>query len=278
MDHKFAKFIAVVEARNFTAAARQLHISQPALSSAIQELEKDLGATLILRADRQFSLTPEGQLTYTTALRMQRDYRELAQAISQHQATRPRVRIGLLDTVASLLLQSDLDWQHIEVVVDNSTRLLENVAHERVDAAVIVKQLITPPASVQLAPLGQEHFVFVGTPSCLAATQGGTIPNWLAFNADSTTYLQFTRQFEAAGVQVQPIFHSTSMELLHAMCLQGRGIALLPQHMVTNDIHTGALQTVGDTTWSRELQLAYQQPSAVTTVVTDTLSTLLQKS
>lgn len=278
MDHKLAKFIAVVEARNFTAAAKQLHISQPALSSAIQQLEKELNTTLILRADRQFSLTREGQLAYATARRMQRDYHELARAITEHQSTRPRVRIGLLDTIASLLLHSDLDWQHIEVVVDNSSRLIDNVIHERVDAAVLVEQIAPSQHDIQLVPLGEERFVFVGTTDSIAATGGSYIPNWLAFNADSTTYLQFTRQFETLGVQVQPIFHSTSMELLHAMCLQGHGIALLPQHMVTNDVYAGTLQVLGDTTWSRQLQLAYRQASPVTDAVTNTLTTLLQKT
>ncbi|WIM89281.1 LysR family transcriptional regulator [Candidatus Mycobacterium wuenschmannii] len=55
-------FIAVVDASGFTRAAAQLHLSQQALSSSVQQLEKQVGATLLLRAGRRITPTPAGQI------------------------------------------------------------------------------------------------------------------------------------------------------------------------------------------------------------------------
>lgn len=53
-------FLAVAAEENMTAAANSLHISQPALSYQIAELEKELGKQLFLRSGRKMILTEEG--------------------------------------------------------------------------------------------------------------------------------------------------------------------------------------------------------------------------
>lgn len=57
-------FIAVVEARSFTEASYALEISQSAVSQQIKALEEDLGAPLLVRQNRTFSLTPAGEYFY----------------------------------------------------------------------------------------------------------------------------------------------------------------------------------------------------------------------
>lgn len=54
-------FLAVAQTRNITHAARQLLISQPALSKQLADLEKELGTTLFIRGHRQLTLTSAGE-------------------------------------------------------------------------------------------------------------------------------------------------------------------------------------------------------------------------
>lgn len=57
-------FISVVKNKNFTKAAAECHISQPAISQQIKELENLLGVKLLHREGRSFTVTPAGQYFY----------------------------------------------------------------------------------------------------------------------------------------------------------------------------------------------------------------------
>lgn len=77
---RLSHFIAVVDAAGFTRAATDLHLSQQALSSSVRQLEKDVGATLLVRSGRRITLTPAGQ----TLLDEGRTLLAAARTITQH--------------------------------------------------------------------------------------------------------------------------------------------------------------------------------------------------
>ena len=59
--NKYKMFYAVSEYKSFSKAAEILHISQPAISYAVKELERELETTLLIRENKSIRLTPEGQ-------------------------------------------------------------------------------------------------------------------------------------------------------------------------------------------------------------------------
>lgn len=63
-------FVAVAAERNFNRAAERLHIAQPPLSRAIQQLEEEIGAPLLDRSARPLRLTPVGRLLHDQAVQM----------------------------------------------------------------------------------------------------------------------------------------------------------------------------------------------------------------
>lgn len=64
---KLRYFHAVAEELSFSRAARRLHIAQPALSRAVQEIEAELGGPMLDRNRRQVSLTPAGKVLFREA-------------------------------------------------------------------------------------------------------------------------------------------------------------------------------------------------------------------
>lgn len=138
MDHRLIKFLAVVEHNGFTNAAQATHITQPALTVAIRQLEKEYGTKLLYRSSGRFELTPTGQVVYDSACRMRNEQRAMRHQLATHEPHASTLRLGLLDSVAALLLTKDeANEQLKEVWIDNSARLLKGLQLGRIDAAII---------------------------------------------------------------------------------------------------------------------------------------------
>lgn len=89
---------------NFTRAAVNLYIAQPALSQQIAELEKQLGVTLFVRNSRSVALTPAGRILMEACPdilgRLEKVHKQLLQAQA---GIRGSLRIGYLDTYRNML-------------------------------------------------------------------------------------------------------------------------------------------------------------------------------
>lgn len=85
-------FLAVVDHRNMTAAAKSLNITQPGLTKNIKALEKTLGAPLFKRQHKGVVLTPEGEALERRVRLMESEYRH---AVSEIHA----IRAGLSGTL-----------------------------------------------------------------------------------------------------------------------------------------------------------------------------------
>lgn len=67
-------FLAVAQSLSFAQACERLHLSQPALSLAIKNLEQSLGGQLLVRTTRSVALTPEGETLLPIAVRLLADW------------------------------------------------------------------------------------------------------------------------------------------------------------------------------------------------------------
>src|SRR4051812_8612165 len=75
-------FLAVVDHGGFTAAARAVHVAQPAVSLAVRELEGELGAELLVRSRRGVALTAAGRALVGPARQALRDVATAAAAVA----------------------------------------------------------------------------------------------------------------------------------------------------------------------------------------------------
>ena len=83
MIKKISYFIKVAQCGNITKAANELFISQPSLSVAIKQLEKDWNVTLFERGCNSLSLSADGRRLLPYAESVMYDYHLLQQALSK---------------------------------------------------------------------------------------------------------------------------------------------------------------------------------------------------
>lgn len=76
MDARMETLLKVYETRNFTRAAKELSLTQPAVSQHIKQLEHDLDAALFIRGEKGLKPTPEGEIVVKYARRIQTLYPE----------------------------------------------------------------------------------------------------------------------------------------------------------------------------------------------------------
>ena len=189
-------FVAVAEERNFTAAARRLNLSQPALSQQIKLLEHGLGAMLVDRSAQPLRLTPAGSEMLTGAYRLLSCAEEVERAVraagtghagslrigvswgglydmvlpalSALHATRPGVHLPVTQ-VAGLNQLAALRRDELDVVLHRHTH---KESFDGIERKVLFDDpliAILPPGHpagrsgrVRLADLADERFVMIG--------------------------------------------------------------------------------------------------------------------
>jgi DNA-binding transcriptional LysR family regulator len=93
---QFRYVVAVADAANFTRAAEAMHVAQPALSSGIKSLEKELGVRLFERTSRRVSLTDPGAAFVAHARQILNDADALSEEMAQYAGSvRGRVRLSM---------------------------------------------------------------------------------------------------------------------------------------------------------------------------------------
>ncbi|MFC6489530.1 LysR family transcriptional regulator [Nitratireductor sp. GCM10026969] len=115
-------FISVVEAEGFSAAARRIGKSKALLSKYVRELEDELGALLLNRTTRQFSLTETGHIYYRRATEIVREIDHLSETVRESSGDiRGRIKLSAPRSFADVPIgQSLVDFAaaHPDIVLD----------------------------------------------------------------------------------------------------------------------------------------------------------------
>ena len=160
-------FLALAAQRNFTRAAAQCHLSQPAFSALIRALEDALGLRLFDRSTRHVALTAEGENFHTSALRIRAEVDDaLASMRDAAQLRRGRVAMALLPSLAAGWLPGVLAQFHarhpgveLDIADVLSEPCMERVASGRADLALAAIRADTP--ELQAEPFCRDGFHLV---------------------------------------------------------------------------------------------------------------------
>lgn len=163
-------FVAVVQHDSFSAAARALHLSQPAVTMQIQSLEADIGATLLDRQYRKIELTEAGKVLLPVAIQILKEVEEVRDDIA-----------ALSDTVTGrlVLAASTTPGQYVlprlvgsfltpnpevgvSIAVMDTTQVVESV--EEGDAALGMTGAQIKGAKVTYEELGTDDLLLVCPP------------------------------------------------------------------------------------------------------------------
>jgi len=250
-------FIDVVEAEGFSAAARKIGRSKALLSKYVRELEDELGALLLNRTTRQFSLTEAGHTYYRRASEIVREVDSLADAVRESSGdVRGRIKLSAPRTFADAPIgQSLIDFavQYPDIVLDiQLDDRFVDLVEEGFDLAIRITRLENSsliarrlaPFSVRIcgAPkLIEKH----GMPAhprdlsrlpCIIDTNGRWLGNW-PFRGDDN---------DSISVAVAGPIEVNSPMAARAAAVSGLGFSVLPDFIAQPEIMSGRLVPVLD--------------------------------
>lgn len=144
-------FLAVAREQSISAAARVLHLSQPALSRQMMELEEELGVTLFIRGNRKTTLTAEGALLRKRAEQIVALVKKTGEEIGADAGPiGGTIYIGAAETHAFRLLahaMKALVASHPDIRLDLYSGNAEDVA-ERLDKGLVDFGLLIEPENI----------------------------------------------------------------------------------------------------------------------------------
>ena len=168
--HQLELFQAVARHRSLTRAAEALHLSQPALSVQLKQLEQSLGIKLIYFLGKTFFLTDAGQVLAAQAPRVfgsLRDLRESLEKLKGLQAGELGVGFSLTPAIyfltpLAIYFRENYPGVAFRPVVENSEEIERQVLNHEIDIGVVGRDVRVE--ALEARPLSKERLVVVAAP------------------------------------------------------------------------------------------------------------------
>jgi len=237
--------VEVVEHGSFSAAARRLHLSQPAISLQVRELESRLGVKLVDRIGKRAFASPAGAELIEHAKRIGAASEQAIAAMRRYKdGWMGRVRLGAGATALTYNLPPVLrtlrdKYPAIELIVStgSTTGVVERILDNRVDIG-----LVTLPAEERMLsskPVLDDELVAIlppgergaGTP--IAAKEIARYPMIMEFRRAGTARLVWD-WFAAQEQPVRPAMEIDSIEAITQCVSSGLGAAIVPRVAVAS--------------------------------------------
>ena len=238
-------FVALAGTLNFTRAAEQCNVSQPALTRAIQQLEHELGGPLFHRERGNTHLSELGRMMLPylqTVEESARAARDQARAVKKLE--RATLTIGTMCTIgpqliSDLLIRYQAAHPNVEVrVIDTGgPQMIEMLEKGDLEVAVVGVPDELPESLHQL-PIFQERFVIVLPPNH-RLTNLSEIPSAeldkepYVSRSNCEVFEPVRKELTGRGVFLRQVFSSPRDDWVQGMIQAGLGLGFFPEFSVT---------------------------------------------
>lgn len=248
-------FYEVAKAGNISKAAKELYISQPAISKSISKLEDSLGTTLFNRNSRGVQLTEEGQVLFehTSAAfeALSQGEQELKRIRNFHMG---HIRIGVSNTLCRFIMLSYLkgfieQYPHMKITIESqsTTHTLSMLEQQRIDIGLVAEP--KPQKNMVFIPVMDIEDIFVAAPNYLENLRLREGPDADVFQTGNVMLLDrnnITRHYiddymNINHIEANNLLEVTTMDLLIEFAKIGLGVGCVIKEFVKDDLKSGAL-------------------------------------
>ncbi len=245
-------FESVARLLNFSRASEELHLTQPAVSMQIKQLEDAVGIPLFEQMGKRIFLTQAGEELHQHSRIISRQMKDAQEAIeSLREGVSGRLDIAIISTAkyfAPILLTRFCELHpavQLKLSVSNREGIVHQLTHNEVDLVIMGQ----PPEELGVItePFARNSHVIVAPPSHpLALMKRLTLERvaeepFLLREKGSGTRQLLERFLASHGLVVKPRMEMSSNETIKQATIAGMGIAFLSEHTVTLELETRRL-------------------------------------
>jgi LysR family transcriptional regulator, low CO2-responsive transcriptional regulator len=232
-------FATLARTGSFTRAARELYLSQSAVSHSMKSLEQDVGCRLLDRMGKKVILTQAGEQLLHYAERILADMAE-ARLSLEHLGKwgRSRLRLGASTTACQYILPAVLrqfkqSFPQCLITVEpgDTPEAIELLRSLRVDLALALEPI--GEERIEFHPLFTDELVFLVCPTHPWAAAGrvdrAEIPrqNYVLYNKNSYTFRQVEQYFRQENMVLNTVMEFGTMEAIKELVKLGLGVSIL---------------------------------------------------
>ena len=247
-------FAVIIETGTFTAGAERVHVTQAAISMQIQQLEKEVGAQLLIRAPRRVIPTEAGEALLERARRILLEHdAALAEIAELAGAEHGRLRIGSASAMVSAdplpLILRELRAQHpraeVSVTSGTSQSLVRQILTGDLDLAFV--SLPVEARGIQTERLSSDELVAIASPHHRLANQRVVSAYSLAGEElilgerGGNTRRLIDQFFAAAGVSPTVTMELSRLAAIKRMVEEDMGVGIVPLQSVREEVAEGRL-------------------------------------
>lgn len=249
-------FFEVAKAGNISKAAKQLQISQPAISKSIVKLEEQLGIRLFSRNSRGVHLTAEGEILFGHIEEafgyIERGEDELRRLREFHIG---HLRIGASTTLSKYVLLPYLkeylkEYPHMKITIENqaTAKTIQKIENHKLDVGVVVLSQFR--SGIRFLKIMDVEDIFVCTPDYLRHLKelsGGKevdifeTANLMLLDKENITRQHIDEYFREQGIMPRQLLEISTMDLLIEFARIGMGVSAVIREFVLRDLHEGTL-------------------------------------
>lgn len=227
-------FLAVCDHGTTAAAAKQLYLSQPAVSKALRDLETSIGVALFDRQGNRLRLNQKGAAFRVQATALLRDYEQMAQFGARSRNQLP-LRVGMSLTFGQATMpaaiarfQQAQPQVPLQLFAENVAQIQARLRRGEIDLALVEGTM--DEAAYTSQRLSTYELWAVGAPPALGRLTLATVTKqrWLLREVGSTLRDRFEAALHRQGLQVQPWLESTNTTVLTNAAATGLGLTILP--------------------------------------------------
>lgn len=248
-------FYAVAKAGNISRAAKELYISQPAISKSISKLEDSLGTTLFTRNSRGVLLTEEGQILFDHT---RAAFEQLSAGEQELKRIREfnlgHIRIGVSNTLCRFIMVSYLKgfidrYPHIKISIESqsTTHTISMLEQQRIDVGLVAEP--RTQKGLTFLPVMDIQDIFVATPSYLenlrlregSGADVFQVGNVMLLDKNNITRKYIDDYMNVNNIVANNLLEVTTMDLLIEFARIGLGVGCVIREFVEEDLESGRL-------------------------------------